>query len=262
MTQRLSDVDRPGLPPLPPSTILVVEVGSTAHGTGIKDGEDHDETAVVVEPLTQVVGPAPATANTMHRTQPDGTRSGPGDTDRNLYSLRSFARLALAGNPSILMALWAPVLYADHHGRALQAAGPAFVGRHVIDRYRGYMRRQAERLLGVSGGGHGARGGGRRPEFADLPYDGKYAMHVARLGFQGIELLTTRRLQLPIAGREGDWLRAVRRCDVPFDEWWSTVLDLDTRLAHLANYDRIPAGPDLTRIETILADTHLAHWTR
>ncbi|MGH9224923.1 MAG: hypothetical protein ACRD2W_14375 [Acidimicrobiales bacterium] len=31
------------IPPLPESTILLVEVGSTAHGTGLPGGEDHDE---------------------------------------------------------------------------------------------------------------------------------------------------------------------------------------------------------------------------
>jgi hypothetical protein len=34
------------IPPLPPSTILLVEVGSTAHGTGLPGGEDHDEMGV------------------------------------------------------------------------------------------------------------------------------------------------------------------------------------------------------------------------
>ena len=36
------------IPPLPPNTILLVEVSSTAHGTGIPGGEDHDEMGVVV----------------------------------------------------------------------------------------------------------------------------------------------------------------------------------------------------------------------
>ena len=30
--------------PYPPNVILVAEVGSTAHGTGLSGGEDHDET--------------------------------------------------------------------------------------------------------------------------------------------------------------------------------------------------------------------------
>lgn len=39
----------PVILPLPPTAILLAEAGSTAHGTGLPGGEDHDELAVVVE---------------------------------------------------------------------------------------------------------------------------------------------------------------------------------------------------------------------
>jgi hypothetical protein len=34
------------IPALPDTAILMVEVGSTAHGTGIAGGEDHDQMGV------------------------------------------------------------------------------------------------------------------------------------------------------------------------------------------------------------------------
>ena len=37
------------IPPLPESTILLVEVGSTAHGTGLPGGEDNAEMGVLIE---------------------------------------------------------------------------------------------------------------------------------------------------------------------------------------------------------------------
>ncbi len=78
------------IPPLPTSTILLVEVGSTAHGTGLPGGEDHDELGVVLESPTEVLGLAePGFRAVMQRTQPEGSRSRPGDTDRTLYSLAS-----------------------------------------------------------------------------------------------------------------------------------------------------------------------------
>jgi uncharacterized protein len=139
----------PDIPPLPPSTILLVEVGSTAHGTGIPGGEDHDEMGVVIEAPAQVLGlDDRGLCTVMQRTQPEGSRSGPGDTDRTLHSLRRFVRMAAGGNPSILMALWAPVLQATADGHELRALADAFVGRHVVPRYRGYMQSQAMRLLG------------------------------------------------------------------------------------------------------------------
>lgn len=173
------------IPPLPVSTILLVEVGSTAHGTGLPGGEDHDEMGVVIESPHEVLGVGErGFATVMQRTQPEGVRSGPGDTDRTLHSLRRFIRLAAGGNPSILMSFWAPVIHTTDQGEELRTLGEAFVGRHVVPRYRGYMQSQAMRLLGTRGGGHGRRGGGQREELiAEHGYDTKYAMHCARTGY-------------------------------------------------------------------------------
>jgi hypothetical protein len=250
------------IPLLPAATILLVEVGSTAHGTGLPGGEDHDEMGVVIETPEQVLGTDERGVRTvMQRTQPEGVRSGPGDTDRTLHSLRRFIRLAASGNPSILMSFWAPVLHATDAGRELQALGEAFVGRHVIPRYRGYMQAQATRLLGLRGGGHGRRGGGGREELiAEHGYDTKYAMHAARLGFQGIELLTTHQLNLPVEGEPADWLRAVRRGDVSFDEWWQRCLSLDARLDEMSRDESLPEGPERERIDAWSVATHLRSW--
>jgi uncharacterized protein len=251
------------IPPLPEATILLVEVGSTAHGTGLPGGEDQDELGIVLESPVEVLGIADHGFPTvMQRTQPDGARSGPGDTDRTLYSLRRFVRLAVSGNPSIMMSLWAPVLHATPEGHELRALGEAFVGRHVIGRYRGYMQAQAQRLLGVRGGGHGRRGGGGRAELiAEHGYDTKYAMHCARLGFQCLELLDTRRLELPIGGEPAEWLRAVRRGDVSFPVWWERVLELDAELARRESDESVPPGPDRDRIEAWSIATQLRAWS-
>jgi hypothetical protein len=252
------------IPPLPPTTILLVEVGSTAHGTGIAGGEDHDEMGVVVESAGQVLGLDDRGFRTvMQRTQPEGVRSGPGDIDRTLHSLRRFARLAGSGNPSILMAFWAPVEHRTAEGAELQALGPAFIGRHVIPRYRGYMRSQAMRLLGLRGGGHGVRGGGGREELiAAHGFDTKYAMHCSRLGFQCLELVTTGRLDLPVQGEPAEWLRAVRYGKVTFAEWWTRSLELDARMESLMTDESVPPGPDRARIDAWLVDAHRSVWER
>jgi hypothetical protein len=250
------------IPDLPATTILMVEVGSTAHGTGIEGGEDHDQLAVVVETPDQVLGLDPHGFQTvMQRTQPEGARSGPGDIDRTLHSLRRFVRLAASGNPSILMAMWAPVEYSVPIGEELRSLGDAFVGRHVVPRYRGYMQSQARRLLGLSGGGHGQRGGGRREELiAEFGFDTKYAMHCARLGFQCLELLRSGGLRLPIQGEPAEWLRAVRYGQVAFDDWWSRSLALDAELGVIGMDESIRPGPDRRRIDSWCVDAHQRVW--
>ncbi len=252
------------IPPLPPTTILLVEVGSTAHGTGIPGGEDHDETAVIVEPADQVLGLEPGGPPTvMYRTQPEGSRSGPGDVDRTVHPLRRFLYLAATGNPSVLMTFWAPVIEATAEGHELRAIGELFIGRHLIPRYRGYMQSQAGRLLGIRGGRHGRSGGGQRENLVGaFGYDTKYAMHCARLGFQGIELLQTGHMNLPIQGEPAEWLRSVRRGEVTFDEWWDRSLHLDAELEALSQDDSLPMGADREAIASWSVRTHLAMWDR
>ena len=234
--------------------ILHVEVGSTAHGTGLPGYEDRDEMVVRVEAPAEVIGLTDAPRAVMERTAEEGAPSGPDDTDRMIYTLRHFLRLAIKGNPSILLALWAPVIRSTPIGDELRALGPAFVGRHLIGPYRGYMKAQVERLQGLRGGRHG------RFRDDEAGYDTKYAMHAARLGFQCQELLTTRRLVLPIE-HGGDWLRAVRRGEVSLEDWEVRVAELDAGLERLQSDESIPAGPDVARIEAWSVDAHLRLWS-
>ncbi len=247
------------IPELPDTTILVVEIGSTAHGTGIPGVEDRDEMAIVVETPEQLLGlDEDGFRSVMHRSQPEGAPSGPGDIDRTLHSLRRFVRMAVGGNPSMLMAMWAPAHLSTPLGDELQALGEAFVGRHVVPRYRGYMQSQARRLLGESGGGQGSGG---RPELVEkFGYDTKFAMHASRLGFQCLELLSTGGMALPIEGEIGEWLRSVRHGAVSFDDWWDRTLDLDAQLETIGADESIRPEADRSTIDAWCIEAHHRTW--
>jgi hypothetical protein len=240
------------LPPLPQGLVLLCEVGSTAHGTGLRGHEDHDEMGIVVEVPQEVFGLGKGYGTHISRSRPEGVPSEPGDTDRTLYSLRRYLSLAAAGNPSILVCLFAPVLQGTALGRDLRANAQMFIGRHIVPRYRGYMQAQVEKL---------ERGSGQREALVNAyGYDTKFAMHAARLGFQGAELLVTGRLALPMVGLAGDWLRAVRRGEIPFQEWRSMVRSLDANLALLADDGRYPERADQEAIERWSVQAHRASW--
>jgi hypothetical protein len=85
-------------------------------------------------------------------------------------------------------------------------------------------------------------------------------MHCARLGCQRRELLTTGRLRRPLEGEPADWLRGVRRGDVPFEEWWRRTLQPDAELEDLRDTAEVPEGPDRAAIEAWSVRTHLAWW--
>lgn len=241
--------------PLPDDMILLVEVGSTAHGTGLPGHEDTDQIAVVMERASEIwFRPH---KNKMQRTAPGNTRSTPSDIDRQVYSLREFARLAMAGNPSVLLALWAPVIAVEPYGQGLLDMRKWFVGRHIIPKYRGYMHSQ---MLKLDKGSHPVRGAARREIVDEHGFDTKFAMHACRLGFQAIELLVYNKLTLPIEPERGDWLRAVRRGEVSLAEVKDRVADLDEQLYRLSLDESLPAGPNREMIESFVIGAQLMHW--
>ncbi len=91
-----------------PNEILRSVVGSGVHGIAIEGTDDHDEMGVYIEPPEYVLGVTSRRDDYIWRTQPEGVRSGHGDTDLVLYSLRKYLRLALKGNPTVMLPLYAP----------------------------------------------------------------------------------------------------------------------------------------------------------
>src|SRR5215813_2778951 len=95
----------------------------------------------------------------------------------------------------------------DEVGAELRAITPSIVSRRLLDPFLGYLQAQKQRLTGE-------RGQKRihRPELEEMyGFDTKYAMHMLRLGFQGVELLTTGRLSLPMREPARSFLLDVRR---------------------------------------------------
>jgi hypothetical protein len=189
--------------------ILECVVGSTVHGTHVTDGlEDLDLMAVALETPRSFIG-FTQTDTWVERTKPEGVRSEAGDVDRTIYGLRKFLSLALRGNPTILLAFFVPPEFTKIQtpiGRELQALYPLVVSKQVMGPFRGYMKQQHERLLGLRG-----QRNVTRPELVDAyGYDTKYAGHIIRLGKQGEEILRTGRLTLPMPEADRELCVAVR----------------------------------------------------
>lgn len=228
-------------------------VGSTAHGTGLDGHEDRDEMGVCIEPPEYVCGLSHF-EQWIYRTQPEGVKSGPGDLDLVVYSLRKFCHLAAQGNPSILMLMWLPSYEAlTDAGQRLIDLRDAFVSREAGWRYVGYLRAQRAGLTGERSQKV------TRPELIErFGYDTKYAMHALRLGLQGIEYLTERRISIPVPSPGREHLRAVRRGEVKLVDVIAEVDDIAARLTGLA--ERCSWQADLARINSFLVETHASHW--
>jgi predicted nucleotidyltransferase len=248
--------------------ILRATVGSTVHGLHHGGQDDRDEMAVFVEPPEYRLGLqlARAQGRKLHplehwveRTQPEGARSGPGDLDLVAYNLRKYVRLALKGHPTVLLLLFAPselTLVETDLGRELRGLTGSILSKRAGRGYLGYLHGQRGRLLGT-------RGGKRvnRPELVEAHgYDTKYAMHALRLGYQGIELLETGRVTLPMPEPGRSRAMAIRLGERSFDGVIAEIDQVESRLEAALAGTSLPDEPDRDAINSFLVDAYRRAW--
>jgi hypothetical protein len=249
-------------------TILRATVGSTVHGLHHGGQDDRDEMAVFVEPPEYLVGLARARAirgglygfeHYVERTQPEGVRSGPGDLDLVAYSLRKNVRLALKGHPTILLLLFVPeelIQVKTDLGDELRALRPALLSRRAGRGYLGYLHGQREQLVGTR-----EQKRVNRPELVEAHgYDTKYAMHAARLGYQGLELLETGRVTLPMPEPERSRVMAIRKGERTFADTVEEIDEVERRLAEALERTELPANPDRAAVDGFLVDAYRRAW--
>lgn len=227
-------------------------IGSSAHGLHTEGQDDTDYMGVYVEPARIVLTGLEKKSH-VTRSRPEGEPSGPGDIDETLYSLRHWTKLALGGNPTVLMMLFAPQVR-DGTVAVRQAWFDAyrrnpewFVSNRAREAFLGYARQQRERLEG------------RRPRDVtrlDLitahGYDTKYAMHMLRLGIQGREFLTSGQIEMPMTGDAQALLKAVRAGHLTKEEVCRLALLEENAIKQLA----LPPAPNSGAVyESVMAST-------
>lgn len=241
--------------------ILRSEVGSTLYGTGLPGNEDEDLMAVTIMPSHDVLGMRPF-EGLQWRTADNGARSTKDDTDLAIYSLRKYLTLASAGNPSILVALFGPdsaIRHADEAGRELIRFRQQFISKQAGQRFLGYMVSQRKRMEDSRAGTRAPRV--NRPELIEqFGFDPKFAMHMLRLGTQGIELLTTGGMEMPIPGANGDILRKVRRGDVLYEDILVLADALTESLRDVIDKCDWPQQPDAHAVNLFSVKMHQLTW--
>lgn len=244
--------------------ILRGTVGSTSHGLGIEGQDDRDEMAVCVEGFREAFGLNPPFETEVFRTAEQRTgkhdaRSEPGDLDLVTHSLRKFLRLALKGNPSVLVPLYLKPEFLQvqtSEGKDLQALAPKIVSKRALAAFRGYLIAQEQKLKGERGTGV------HRPELvAKYGYDTKFAMHALRLGCQGIELARTGKLTLPMNGITLERLRDVRTGKYPLDWVLDFIETLKFELTRQQSESDLRDEPDTEAVENWMLYTYRTTWT-
>jgi hypothetical protein len=256
--------------------ILRVQVGSGVHGIAVEGGnDDRDEMGICLESpafltgLARVPNGVDGDADRIAFEQYERhtawdrvggvrERSGVGDLDVIIYSARKWCRLALAGNPTVLIPLFVPdeeTMVRTQPACELVANADRFVSKLAGDRFLGYLQSQRAAMT-AEAGAHT-----NRPELVAIHgFDTKYAAHALRLGIQGVELLTTGRLSLPMPERHRDDLRAVRRGEVPLDEVVARIDDYERQLELLRESASVPDQPDRAWVDGWLHRSYSDHW--
>lgn len=246
------------------NTILRVRVGSELYGTAVTESSDRDEMGVCIPPPDYLLGLKPFDQFEWHDAwgRPGGraNKSGLGDLDVKIYSLRKFVTLALKGNPAMIEMLYAPAPFIVSHtgiGFALQACAQRIVSREAAPRYLGYLGSQRQRMFAKQGKGDGVS----RPDLMELyGFDTKFAAHMARLGFQGLELMRTGRLTLPLEERHAKYVRAVRRGEFSMEEVLAQVQVLEAEIHAAVAGSPLPEHPDHDWVDGWLITAHRQHW--
>ena len=164
----------------------------------------------------------------------------------------------LGGHPTVLLALFVPdedVVYRNRIGAELVDNAHRFVSKLAAGRFLGYLQSQRAAMTGESGAHT------NRPELVAVHgYDTKFAMHALRLGVQGIELLSTGRITLPVPEPDLSYLRQVRRGEVALDEVITQIDQAAEHLASLRDASDLPAEPDRVWVDEWLHRSHLSYW--
>ena len=259
--------------------ILKILAGSHIHGLNVATS-DKDIEAIVVEPIDQTVrigNPWENIEQIGHYTycedahisdlhRPEECKACIRQPDVKYFSLRKWCRMAANGNPNFLLMLFAPkenILKMDAIGSRCREMKDLFISKRAIKSHLGYMQGQCQRMLNhqnTFGSGQG-RGKPRFELIEKFGYDTKFAMHLLRLGMQGLELANSGKISLPMPEPDKRGLLEVRHGEWPLAAVLTMADGLETKMKNAFDSCPLPEKPDLDTIDKWMQTTYLREWS-
>ena len=233
--------------------ILRIKAGSHLFGLNV-EGSDVDEMGVLIEPMHLCCG--------IRKPFEQYISEGEGG-DCTIYSLRKYLSLALKGNPTVLTLLFAPFqMYfgSTSVGCQLQELAPEIVSKQAGPAFLGYLLAQRKRLKGERGNaGHGVF---REELVAQYGYDTKFAMHMLRLGIQGVEFLSTGKLKLPMEEPYRSHLLGVRKGSQTLQACLEEAETLENTIKNLLDSGSpLPNKPNYLKVEEWMLERYWYAWS-
>ena len=231
--------------------------GSQLHGVKLEGTDDHDIYGIYIE--SPDCSFWEAFPHFVTSTAPQSERNKAGDVDVICYSLRRFARLAAAGNPTILHMLFTPADIDEDLWSRILASRDLFLAKSHALKYKGYADAQLRRMTGERGRGKH----GQRPELEQkFGYDVKAGMHTLRLLHESIEFVSRGWVTLPRPEPERSRLIAVRRGEWSEDRVIHEANRLIAELDAAVETSPLPGQVNLGAVGKFVAQICLDAWER
>ena len=101
----------------------------------------------------------------------------------------------------------------------------------------------------------------KRPELVEqYGYDTKYAGHIIRLGFQGIDYMNTGAFPIPMPAEQRDYIVDVRKGMVSEQEVLTFAGELEADLKDAMDSTILPELPAYDAVNKFLVDTYSDYW--
>ena len=229
--------------------------GSTLHGVKLDGTDDLDLYGIYIENPIDTIWER--FEHFVTSTSPQEERNTKDDVDVTCYSLRKFAHLALAGNPTILQMLFTPAQYGEVYWSWVLGHRDKFLAKSHIKKYMGYADSQLKRMMKLKGQGKH----GQRPELEQrFGYDTKAAMHVFRLLFEGMQLVSEGWITFPRPEPERSYLLSIRKGEHSQDWVIQEANRLFAQCREVGEKSKLPEHPNRRFVGEMVTEIYRDYW--
>lgn len=235
---------------LPNSVQYEALMGSIAYGVS-DDTSDKDIYGFCIPPKSFVF---PHTTGEIEGFGPKGPRFDQfvshhvEDTDLTIFSIVKYCHLCMNGNPNMIDSLFVPqncVLHCTDVGTMIRESRRLFLSKKVWHTFKGYAFSQLHKMS-IKQPQEGSK---RELNVKAHGYDTKFAYHIVRLIDEVEEILSTGDLTL---GRNREYLKAIRRGEVPEVDIRQRFTDQEKQLEELYHKSTLRYSPDVEAIRGLL----------
>lgn len=237
---------------------FLVLAGSRLSGMNT-DRSDYDYVGALVEPEEYRLGLDTYTQGAHHQHGfEQHTFKGDG-FEGTVYSLWKLVKMLADGDPTSLSLIFAdPIM--DNFGICTDEFRSLVISRRSGHRFMRYMEAQRKSMIGQR-----AKHVTRTDLIRQHGFDTKFAAHIVRLGYQGIEFLTTGTITLPMPEESLTAGSRLNCLDIRNGLWsMSQVLReaeaLEARMQEAFDKSTLPDEPNYSALNTWLVRQYSQHW--